>query len=142
MGYAAMGISIQPFNFLFMPKKSGLANQLNKTIQQSIQSIFGEHKIDEDSVKYYASWDFYLPDILENLKVQNEMCVKFLDQMTIANQVWPWDQRDCSVHQSDSFWSLCWRIRASKERSDKLVWHCSKSLTVVWQILFSFKDRS
>jgi hypothetical protein len=45
------------------PGRAGLlANRTNKTIQQSIQSMFGEHKIDEDSVKYYkyASQEFYL----------------------------------------------------------------------------------
>ncbi len=72
---------------MFMPRKSGMANQTNKTIQQSIRSMFGEHKIDEGSVKYYVSRDFYLLDTLENLEVQIEMCVKFLDRMTQKNGI-------------------------------------------------------
>jgi hypothetical protein len=67
---------------MFMPRKSGTANRTNTTIQQSIRSMFGEHNIDKDLVKYYASQDFYLPNTLETLEVQIETCVKFLDRMT------------------------------------------------------------
>jgi hypothetical protein len=43
---------------MFMPRRSGLVNSTSKTIQQSIQAMFGEHKNDENSVKYYASCNF------------------------------------------------------------------------------------
>lgn len=86
-GYMATEINIQPGGFtVFMFKpKSGSNARTTKSLQQSIRSMFGDTEVDEDSVKYYASNEFYLAQTVTDLEIQLQTCIRFLDTMT-ANE--------------------------------------------------------
>jgi hypothetical protein len=83
-GYLATEINIQPGGFtIFMFKpKSGSSARTTKSLQQSIRSMFGDTEVDEDSVKYYAQHEFYLPHTATDLEIQLQTCISFLDTLT------------------------------------------------------------
>jgi hypothetical protein len=84
-GYAALDVSIQPGGFtifMFKPRIAGIQATSSVTLQQGIRSLFGDTKINEDTVRYFAKHEYYLSDSLENLEIQLETCVKFLDLLT------------------------------------------------------------
>jgi hypothetical protein len=84
-GYAALDVSIQPGGFtifMFKPRIAGIQATSSVTLQQGIRSLFGDTKINEDTVRYFARHEYYLADSLESLEIQLETCVKFLDLLT------------------------------------------------------------
>ena len=84
-GYAALDVSIQPGGFtifMFKPRIAGIQATSSVTLQQGIRSLFGDTKINEDTVRYFARHKYYLADSLESLEIQLETCVKFLDLLT------------------------------------------------------------
>jgi hypothetical protein len=84
-GYAALDVSIQPGGFtifMFKPRIAGIQATSSVTLQQGIRSLFGDTKINEDTVRYFAKHEYYLSDSLESLEIQLETCVKFLDLLT------------------------------------------------------------
>lgn len=44
--------------------------------------MFGDTEVDEDSVKYYAQHEFYLPHTVMDLEIQLQTCISFLDTLT------------------------------------------------------------
>jgi hypothetical protein len=84
-GYAALDVSIQPGGFtifMFKPRIAGIQATSSVTLQLGIRSLFGDTKINEDTVRYFAKHEYYLSDSLESLEIQLETCVKFLDLLT------------------------------------------------------------
>jgi hypothetical protein len=45
--------------------------------------MFGDGKLNDDTVKYFAKHEFYLADSVKNLEIQLDTCVEFLDLMTV-----------------------------------------------------------
>ncbi len=88
-GYMATEINIQPGGFtIFMFKpKSGASARTTKSLQQSIRSMFGDTEVDEDSVKYYASHEFYLAQTVMELEIQLQTCISFLDTLTATEGI-------------------------------------------------------
>jgi hypothetical protein len=83
-GYMATDIHLKPSGFtifMFHPDKTS-SGRSNKTAQQAILSMFGETKIDDESVRYYASQDFYLASNPAEFEGQLETCILFLDLIT------------------------------------------------------------
>jgi hypothetical protein len=84
-GYAALDVSIQPGGFtifMFKPRIAGIQATSSVTLQQGLRSLFGDTKINEDTVRYFARHEYYLADSRESLEIQLETCVKFLDLLT------------------------------------------------------------
>jgi hypothetical protein len=80
-GYAALDVSIQPGGstiFMFKPRIAGIQATSSVTLQQGIRSLFGDNKINEDTVRYFARHEYYLADSLESLEIQLETCVNLL----------------------------------------------------------------
>jgi hypothetical protein len=83
-GYMANNIHARPSGFtIFMchPDKA-LSSRSTKNAQQSIRSMLGENKIDEASIKYFASQDFFLANNITEFEGQLETCILFLELMT------------------------------------------------------------
>jgi hypothetical protein len=45
--------------------------------------MFGDGKLNDDTIKYFAKHEFYLADSVESLEIQLDTCVEFLDLMTV-----------------------------------------------------------
>jgi hypothetical protein len=84
MGYLATEINIQQGGFtIFMFKpKLGSSALTTKSLQQSIRSMFGDTEVDKDTVKYYASHEFYLAQTVMDLEIQLQTSISFLDTLT------------------------------------------------------------
>jgi hypothetical protein len=84
-GYAATDVNIQPGGFtifMFRPKTTSTTIS-RSTVEQNIRSMFGDGKLNDDTIKYFAKHEFYLADSVENLEIQLDTCVEFLDLMTV-----------------------------------------------------------
>jgi hypothetical protein len=83
-GYMATDIHLKPSGFsifMFHPDKTS-SGRSTKITQQAIQAMFGDTKIDDESVKYYASQDFFLAHDLTSFESQLDTCISFLEMMT------------------------------------------------------------
>jgi hypothetical protein len=56
-------------------------------MEQSIRELFGDNKLSEDSVKYYAKMTFFLPAKYKVFLIQLEMTYKFLELFTCQKGV-------------------------------------------------------
>jgi hypothetical protein len=84
-GYAATDVNIQPGGFtifMFRPKMTSTSIS-RSTVEQNIRSVFGDGKLNDDTIKYFAKHEFYLADSVENLEIQLDTCVEFLGLMTV-----------------------------------------------------------
>jgi hypothetical protein len=62
-GYAALNVSIQPGSFaifMFKPRIAGIQATSSVTLQQGIRSLFGDTKINGDTVQYFARHEYCL----------------------------------------------------------------------------------
>jgi hypothetical protein len=50
--------------------------------KQAVSAIFGDHKVDDKTVNYFAQNELYLADSIDNLETQLDTCVRFLDLIT------------------------------------------------------------
>ena len=84
-GYAATDVNVQPGGFtifMFRPK-TGSNSTSRATVEQNIRSMFGDGKLNDDTIRYFAKHEFYLADTVENLEIQLDTCIEFLDLMTV-----------------------------------------------------------
>jgi hypothetical protein len=84
MGYAAVDVNVRPGGFtifMFRPKSVG-NTQSQSTMKQAVRAIFGDQKVDDDTVSYFAQNELYLADSIDNLETQLDTCVRFLDLIT------------------------------------------------------------
>jgi hypothetical protein len=88
-GYAATDVNIQPGGFtifMFCPKTTS-TSIARSTVEQNIRSMFEDGHLNDDTIKYFAKHEFYLADSVENLEIQLNTCVKFLDLMTVPKGI-------------------------------------------------------
>jgi hypothetical protein len=79
MGYAASDTSIQPGGFIifmFKPYIAAIQTASSVALQQGIQSLFGDTKINKDTVQYFAIHEYYLSNSPENLEISWK-CVRY-----------------------------------------------------------------
>jgi hypothetical protein len=89
MGYAATDIETQPGGFtIFMFGPKNAAQPLSQaSLKQSLSYLLSDTKVDDDTVLYFAQNDFYLPNSINCLEVQLQMCIQFLDLITASKGI-------------------------------------------------------
>jgi hypothetical protein len=88
-GYAADDISEAPGGFsIFMFSPLGApksTDQKSRVLQ--VKSMFGSTELDDESVKYFAKYDFYLADSLSGLEEQIYTGIKCLEKLTCRDGI-------------------------------------------------------
>jgi hypothetical protein len=84
-GYAATDVNIQPggFTIFIFPPKTNSTSISRSTVEQNIQSMFGDGKLNDDTICYFAKHKFYLANSVETLEIQLDTCVDFLNLVTV-----------------------------------------------------------
>jgi hypothetical protein len=88
-GYAATDVNIQPGGFtifMFRPKTASTFIS-RSTVKQNIRSMFGDGKLNDDTIMYFAKHGFYLAGSVKNLEIQLNTCVEFLDLITVRRGI-------------------------------------------------------
>lgn len=83
-GYINKNLDDKPGGFtFFMFRPSYVEGGHNpKLMEQSIRESFGDNKLSDDTIKYYAKMNFFLPATYEDFIVQLETAFKFLELFT------------------------------------------------------------
>lgn len=83
-GYIAKDIDDRPGGFtifMFRPRSYRKARSEKET-QSSIRSVFGDGKLSDEMVKYFAKDDFFIPKNLYELEDMVRTCIQALDLFT------------------------------------------------------------
>jgi hypothetical protein len=83
-GIAASNIQDLPGGlpiFMFHPIMAHVPSSRKDRCQQ-VKAMFGNTKLDEEVIKYYADSDFFLPKTLSDLEEQIYTCIKALELFT------------------------------------------------------------
>jgi hypothetical protein len=83
-GYAAPDIHFCPggfTTFMFRPKSAAFHRNPEEE-RNAIQAMFGDTKLDDEAVKYFAKQDFFLADTLADLEEQLRTTLDFLILLT------------------------------------------------------------
>jgi hypothetical protein len=83
-GYAATDVTKSPGGFtlfMFRPKSARFARSPEEE-RNAIRSMFGETKLDDESVRFYSKKDFFLAGSLPELEEQLRTAIEFLSLLT------------------------------------------------------------
>lgn len=88
-GFEAHDVDEQPGGFtlfMFSPLSDARPNS-KKDREPAIRSVFGEGKVDDDTVKYYMKNNLFLANTMEQGEQQIKTGVKFLEKLTYQDSV-------------------------------------------------------
>jgi hypothetical protein len=88
-GYAASDIQESPGGFtifMFRPITARVPSN-RKDRRQQVKVMFGNAELDKEAIKYYAESDFFLPEMLADLKEQIYTCIKALELFTMREGI-------------------------------------------------------
>lgn len=88
-GYAAPDINYIPGGFtafMFRPKSAAFIRNPEEE-RNAIRAMFGDNKLDDESVKYFAKQDFFLASNLPELEEQLRTTLDFLTLLTRSNSI-------------------------------------------------------
>jgi hypothetical protein len=58
-----------------------------KMLEQSTRETFGDAKLNDDTIRFYAKMNFYLPSSYEDFTIQLKTCYKMLELFTHKHAV-------------------------------------------------------